>query len=344
MTTVCVYFVASPLQLLAAKQIAQTIEAGARQVLIWYQPGIEPQVRAADWDASSYLPWPRRHPLPGLMGRHRRLLANIDLVAALVGPCDTLLLHSAVFDTEAINYFLRALPRFSGAHTMHARILPDGVVSIRRYPLSPIKRVAQGMRKLRQLISPTLNYWMFSGDRIGSDAPFCDRIYVLAGLPHEYDPAKVVVLAPLASPTQGSAQLSEGTTSRRALVIGQTLVSAGLMTTADRDAVALQIEQWLASCDIDQIDYKAHPKDRQLELCRPGYRVLDLQEPIEVWLGHTPYHVVVGVRSTVLLLARQLCAPETQVVAFGWDRTRFKSAQERSDMRAAFDNAGVIQR
>jgi len=341
MTTVCVYFVASPLQLLAAKQIAQTLEAGARQVLIWYQPGIAHQVRAEEWDASSYLPWPRRHPLPGWMGRHRRLLANLDLVAELVGPCDTLILHSAVFDTEAINYFLRALPRRSGATAMHARILPDGLISIRRYPLSPVKRIAQGMRKLRRLLSPALSYWMFSGDRIGSDAAFCDRVYVLAGLPHEYDPAKVVVLAPLA---KRSTQLSSGVMPQRALVIGQTLVSAGLMNTADRDAVALQIEQWLTSCDIEQIDYKAHPKDQQLELCRPGYRVLELEEPLEIWLSHTPYRIVVGVRSTALLFARQLCAPETQVVAFGWDRTRFKSEQERSDMRATFDRAGVVQR
>ncbi len=341
MTTVCVYFVASPLQLLAASQIARTVEAGARQVLIWYQPAIAPLVQAGDWDASSYLPWPRRHPLPGLLGRHRRLLANIDLVAALVGPCDTLLLHSAVFDSEAINYYLRALPRLSGAHTMHARILPDGLLSIRRYPLSPIKRLAQWVRKLRQLLSPLLNYWVFSGDRIGSDAPFCDRIYVVAGLPHEYDPSKVVVLAPLAG---RSTQLSADATARRALVIGQPLVSAGLMDTADRDAVALQIEQWLASCDVEHVDYKGHPKDPHLELCRPGYRVLDLQEPLEVWLGHTPYCVVVGVRSTALVFARQLCAPETQVVAFGWNRTRFKSSLERSDMRAAFDNAGIQQR
>lgn len=341
MTTVCVYFVASPLQLLAAKQIAQTVEAGARQVLVWYQPGIAALVHADDWDASGYLPWPRRHPLPGWLGRHRRLLANLDLVAALVGRCDQLHLHSAVFDTEAINYFLRALPQRSGAHTMHARILPDGLVSIRRYPLSSVKRWAQRVRQLRRWLSPALNYWAFSGDRIGSDAPFCDRIYVLAGLPHEYDPAKVVVLAPLVG--RGTLPSADATPPR-ALVIGQPLVSAGLMDIADRDAVALQIEQWLASCGIEHIDYKGHPKDRNLELCRPGYQVLDLPEPLEVWLGHTPYHVVVGVRSTALLFARQLCAPDTQVVAFGWDRTRFKSAQERSDMLAAFDNAGIVQR
>ena len=109
---------------------------------------------------------------------------------------------------------------------MHARILPDGLLSIRQYPLSLIKRLTQFVRKLRQMLSPSLNYWTFSGDRIGSDAPFCDRIYVLAGLPHAYDPAKVVVLAPLAG---RSMPLSVGTTARRALVIGQPLVSAGLI-------------------------------------------------------------------------------------------------------------------
>lgn len=340
MTTVCVYFVASPLQVLAAQQIARTHEAGARQVLMWYQPSLEPHVHADEWDASAYLPWPRRNPLPGLLGRHRRLLANIDLVASLIGRCDTLLLHSAVFDTETINYFLRALPARCGAQTMHARILPDGVLSIRRYPLSPARHAAQWFRKLRRLVSPALDYWTFSGDRIGSDAPFCDRIYVLDGLPHEYDPAKVVVLAPL---SQRSAVATDEAPAKRALVIGQPLLSAGLMGAADRDAVAVEIEQWLASCGVEQIDYKAHPKDPHLELCRPGYRVLEIDQPLEVWLGSTPYGIVVGVRSTTLLFARQLCGPDTQVAAFGWDRTRFKSAQERADMRAAFDDAGVSQ-
>ncbi|MDL2338483.1 MAG: polysialyltransferase family glycosyltransferase [Pseudomonadota bacterium] len=340
MGTTAIYFVASPLQLLAAQQIARTHEAGSRQVLIWYQPGVGPQVRASDWDASSYMPWPRREPLPGWFGRHRRLLANVDLVAALIGRCDTLHLHSAVFDTEAINYFLRALPARCGARTVRGRILPDGLISIRRYPLSPIRRVSSWFRKLRRLASPELDYWLFSGDRIGSDAPFCDRIYVLSDWPHEYDPAKVVVLAPLC---QRAAVDAGSELPSRALVIGQPLVGAGLMGAADRDTVATQIEQWLVSRGIAQVDYKGHPKDPHRELCRPGYRVLDLDEPLEVWLGHTPYRAVVGVRSTALLFARQLCDPKTEVVAFGWEHTRFKSAQERADMRSVFDNVGVAQ-
>ena len=240
---VAVYFVASPLQYLAARRIAENFEAGARQVLVWYKPGVTPIVREADWDAAGYMPWPRWEPLPGPFGRHRRLRDNIRRVAALVGPCDSLHIHSAVFDTEAINYFLRALPKACGAREMRARILPDGIISIRRYPLAPAKRLAQYARKLRRLVAPELDYWCFGGDRIGSDAPFCDRIYVIAGLPHEYPADKVVVLPPLVTPRAGAA--AGAASERTALVIGQPLVGAGLMKPADRDAVSDEIRACL---------------------------------------------------------------------------------------------------
>ena len=336
---VAVYFVASPLQYLAARRIAENFEAGARQVLVWYKPGVTPIVREADWDAASYMPWPRWEPLPGPFGRHRRLRDNIRRVAALVGPCDSLHVHSAVFDTEAINYFLRALPKACGAREMRARILPDGIISIRRYPLAPAKRLAQYARKLRRLVAPELDYWCFGGDRIGSDAPFCDRIYVIAGLPHEYPADKVVVLPPLVTPRAGAA--AGAASERTALVIGQPLVGAGLMKPADRDAVSDEIRAWLAALGIRRIIYKGHPKDPDQELKQPDYETLSLDEPLEVHLANTPYDAVVGVRSSALLFARQTSPASTRVVAFGWDRVRFKSADEKRQMLEAFRTTGV---
>ena len=338
---VALYFVASPLQYLAARRIAEHFEAGARQVLVWYKPGVTPIVREADWDAASYMPWPRWEPLPGPFGRHRRLRDNIRRVAALVGPCDSLHIHSAVFDTEAINYFLRALPQACGAREMRARILPDGIISIRRYPLPPVKRLAQYARKLRRLIAPELDYWCFGGDRIGSDAPFCDRIYVIAGLPHEYPADKVVVLPPLVTPRVGAE--TGAVAERSALVIGQPLVGAGLMKPADRDAVSEEIRAWLASLGIRRVLYKGHPKDPEQELKHPDYATLSLDEPLEVHLANTPYDAVVGVRSSALLFARQTSPASTRVVAFGWDRVRFKSDEERRDMQTAFDRCGVTR-
>lgn len=337
---VAVYFVASPLQYLAARRIAENFEAGARQVLVWYKPGVTPIVREADWDAAGYMPWPRWEPLPGPFGRHRRLRDNIRRVAALVGPCDSLHIHSAVFDTEAINYFLRALPKACGAREMRARILPDGIISIRRYPLAPAKRLAQYARKLRRLVAPELDYWCFGGDRIGSDAPFCDRIYVIAGLPHEYPADKVVVLPPLVTPRAGAA--AGAASERTALVIGQPLVGAGLMKPADRDAVSDEIRAWLAALGIRRIIYKGHPKDPEQELKQPDYETLSLDEPLEVHLANTPYDAVVGVRSSALLFARQTSPASTRVVAFGWRRVRFKSDDERRQMGEAFRSTGAV--
>lgn len=334
---VALYFVASPLQYLAARRIAERFEADAGQVLVWYKRGVAPIVREEHWDDSAYMAWPRWEPLPGPCGRHLRLRANIREIAALTGPCDTLHIHSAVFDTEAINYFLRALPKVCGTREVRARILPDGIVSVRRYPLSRLKTAAQYLRKLRRLVAPELDYWCFTGDRIGSDAPFCDRIYVLPGLPHEYPAHKVVVLPPLVDALPASHE----TIPRRALVIGQPLVGAGLMRAADRDAVSKEIRNWLFGQGITEIYYKGHPKDPHRELCEPEYRILDIDEPLEVFMSHARYAAVVGVRSSALLFAAQLYAETGAVLAFGLGRVLFKSDAERQKMRDALTLSGV---
>lgn len=337
-STVAVYFVASPLQYLAARRIAERFDAGARHVLFWYKPTLAGVVEPDDWDVCSYLPWPRWDPLPGPFGRHRRLRANVRTVAAAVGRCERLLLHSAVYDTEAINYFLNALPVACGAGEMHARILPDGLISIRRYPLSPLRRALQRVRKLRRLAAPELDYRRFDGDRIGSDADFCDRVYVLPGLPHEYDAAKACVLPPLVDPMPAG---DRGSAERRALVVGQPLTGFQLMSSDDLKIVTAQIHDWLAVHGYTSVDYKAHPKDSARELCHAGYRLIDPPGALESYLARTAYDAVLGVRSSALMFARQVYPPQVRVLAFGWDRVRFASDDERSDMRAAFVACGV---
>ncbi len=338
--TVAVYFVASPLQYLAARRIAECFEAGSRQVLVWYKPGLDAVVDPRDWDACSYMAWPRLQPLPGWFGRHRRLRANVRLVARLAGPCERLVLHSAVYDTEAINYFLRALPAACGARETHARILPDGLISIRRYPLSTVKRLLQCVRKLRRLFAPELDYQCFAGDRIGSDASFCDRVYVLPGLPHEYPAAKACKLPPLVDAQLASAG-GGAHGGRRALVVGQPLTGFRLMSPADVAAVTLRIRRWLDEAGVAEIDYKAHPKDAAHELRHPDYRLIDDAAALETHMAHNHYDLVIGVRSSSLLLARQIYPATVRVVAFGWGTLRFKSEREREDMRRAFAGCGV---
>ena len=337
MPRVAVFFAASPLHYLAARRVALDHEAGARCVLVYYSRALESLVRHADWDATVYIPWPRFEPLPGLFGRHRRLLENLRRVAHVIGRTDTLVLHSPVYDTEAINYFLRGLPRLTGARAMLARILPDGLLNVQRHPLNHARRFAQRLRGLRRLVSPRLDYWRYSGDRIGSDAPFIDVIYVLAGLPHEYDPVRTIVLGPLVEAPPSGAQ-----TVPRALVVGQPLTDFGLMSEGDRASVSLAISEWLGQVQPGPVDYKAHPREgARHELCEPGYRELRIDEPLESYLAHQRYTLVAGCCSTVLFLARQIYGPDVRIAAFGIDRVRFKRTGQRERMLALMRDLSI---
>jgi hypothetical protein len=336
-----VYFVASPLNYLAARRVALDHEAGARQVLVCYRPALKAMVCDADWDAVVHMPWPRFDPLPGLFGRLRRTLQNMRAVAEVVGSCDTIHLHSPVFDTEAVNYFVRALPRLTGARELRARILPDGVNSLHRHPLRLARRVAMQARRIRRLVSPLLSYSVFSGDRIGSDAAFVDRVYVLSGFAHEYDPAKVTVLGPLVTPAQESAP--GGNAAKRALVLGQPLLGHRQISEPQRRTIASAMAQWLAAEGVERVDYKPHPREHgDGEFWSPHYRRLVIDEPLESYLAHEAYDVVMGVCSTALFTARQIQSPGCRVVAVGAECVRFDTPAMRSDVMNMMRQLGVV--
>lgn len=332
--TVAIFFVATPLHYLAARSVAVHFEAKSRCIVIPYMPVARQYIHEADWDGVAYAPWPRFAPLPGILGRHRRLLANLNDVAAVVGPCSTLIIHSPVFDTEAINYFLRGLPRLCGATEMHARILPDGLMNIARHPLTSIKRAAQKLRKLRRLLSPQLDYWCFDGDRIGSDAPFVDRIYTLAGFPHDYPPAKVNVLPPLSHEQDRTTSHSASST---ALIVGQPLVGIGALSSQQHDAIVAKMATWLQTQGINKVLYKSHPRDANQEFRIPGSDVLDIIEPLESHMASHNYRAVIGVNSTALYLARQIYGPEVAVVSFGNDKVRFKTHEQGENAARLMD-------
>jgi hypothetical protein len=338
---VAVYFVASPLNYLAARRVALDHEAGARQVLVCYRPALKPMVRDADWDAVIHMPWPRFDPLPGLFGRLRRTVANIRLVAGEIGRCETIHLHSPVFDTEAVNYFVRALPRLTGAGELRARILPDGVNSLHRHPMRVARRLAMQLRRLRGLVSPLLRYAAFSGDRIGSEADFVDRIYVLSGFSHEYDVARAVVLGPLVEPALNASHASAAP--RRALVLGQPLLGHRQISESQRQAIKQAMARWLEAEGIERVDYKPHPREHgDGEFWSTRYSRLVIDEPLESYMAHEAYDVVMGVCSTALFTARQIQSPACQVVAVGAEAVRFDTPEMREDLMNMMRQLGIV--
>ncbi|KAB0583521.1 hypothetical protein F7Q92_07535 [Ideonella dechloratans] len=334
-----VFFVASPLNYLAARRVALDFEPGSRCVLVYYRDMSPELVEAGAWDVVMPMLWPRLWPMPGRFGRVHRLVDNLEKVAAAIGPCDEIRIHSPVFEPEAINYFLRGLPKLTGARRAVGRLLPDGMDSLRRYPMGLGRLATQCLRRLRWLYDRRLVYAVFRGDRMGSDAPFVDRIYVLQGFPHPYPKEKVVELGPLverAPDGKGSAGLS------RALLLGQPLASSGFITEEERAMIAGAISQWLRDSGVQEVCYKAHPREAAVrEFAQPHYRELTLSEPLEMHLAHTRYDVVCSVASTALVTARQIQGAGCRIASFGLERLSNLDDGARARMRDLLLGFGV---
>ena len=55
-----------------------------------------------------------------------------------------------------------------------------------------------------------------------------------------------------------------------------------------------------------------------------------------------PGDPALGVQETALLFARQIYGPSVPVLAFGWQALSFKSDAEKTDMKHAFEQCGVV--
>ena len=336
--TVNIFMVYSPLHCLCADQVVRQFCQGERNLLFYLKQGYADFVDHSLWEAVQYLPWPRFNPSPGFMGRHRRTLSNLHHVADLCRGAQTIRLHATVIDTEAVNYHINFLRRRFPEAQFSVRLFPDGVLNLRRHPLGRFKEYLQHLRLGRMLLSPALRYHCLKGDRTGSDDPLVDRIYLLPGLPHGYDPAKVVVLPPF---QMADRLQTEPGSERTALVVGQPLVVYRRMTAEDMRAVSVGIQRYLVSQGITRIIYKPHPRDRQHEYGLAEYELLQVDKPLEQHFAETPYSVVIGVCSTALLTARMIMPPECRIVAYGLDRFIFRGEKDRSSLLGAFEALGI---
>ena len=337
-TVANIFLIYSPLHYLAAESVAVHFEPGARNYLFYLKHEFKDLAHPSKWDGVNFLPWPRFYPKKGFFGGMRRAGDNLRLVGALCAGATTIRLHTPVIDTEAVNYLINFLRgAFPGA-AFSVRIIPDGLLNIRRHPLGRLKRMLQYLKKLKRVFCPELDYYTFSGDRIGSDDAIVDRIYLLPRFPHQYDPGKVAELPALVPPAAGG---HEGARVPRALVVGQPLVDFKRMTTADVELVTQGMRRFIGDCGISEIDYKAHPKDSRRELDSSGYRDLKITCPLEIHLSRHSYDLVIGVYSTALLTAKMVLPESSRVVAYGMNRMQFRGDSERGDLELSFDKFRV---
>lgn len=333
-----IFLIYSPLHYLAAESVAAHFEQNSHNYLFYLKSEFQKLVDPSKWDAVNFLPWPRFYPEKGLFGGMRRAVKNLELVGGLCKGATTIRLHTTVIDTEAVNYLINFLRASFPDATFSVRIIPDGLLNIRRHPMGQLKQALQYLKKARRLFFPTLDYYSFSGDRTGSDDPIVDRIYLLPRFPHQYDTAKVVELPTLLDTTVVN---KEVTFLPRGLVIGQPLVDFKRMTAANVEVVSCGIRHFIEKCGVREIDYKAHPKDHERDYDSPDYRDLGIDVPLEVYLSKHSYDLVIGVCSTALLTARLIMPASTRVVAYGINLMELRSKNEREEIESTFRKFGI---
>jgi len=332
------FLIYSPLHYLAAESIAVHFEQNAHNYLFYLKLEFQKLVDPSKWDAVNFLPWPRFYPEKGLFGGMRRAVKNLKLVAGLCEGATTIRLHTTVIDTEAVNYLINFLKASFPCASFSVRIIPDGLLNIRRHPMGRLKEALQYLKKARRLFFPALDYYTFSGDRTGSDDPIVDRIYLLPHFPHQYNSAKTVKLPSLTASPESE---ETGWHAPRALVIGQPLVDFKRMSVANVEVVTRGIRDFIEQCSILEIDYKAHPKDRERDYDNPDYHDLNIDIALESYLSKHPYDLVIGVCSTALLTARLIMPISTRVVAYGINLMEFRSKNEREEIESPFKKLDV---
>lgn len=337
-TRVNLFLVYSPLHCLAAERIVDYFEADAKNCVFYLKPKSERLLNKERWDIVAALPWPRFYPLPGIFGRLRRTLENLRILGDACIGADEILLHTPVIDTEAVNYAINYLRRRYPAARLAVRLTPDGLLNVKRHPQPIGKRLMQYLRKGLRFFCPELDYYPFAGDRTGSDDVIVERIYLLPGLPHEYNRHKVVEIPSLVNVS--SSKLNEDA-ARTALVIGQPLIVYKRMTAESVAVVTQGIREFLRQNGYERIFYKAHPRDATHEYCHADYAELNIDETLEAHLASHHYGMVIGVCSTALLTARMILPAHCRVVACGFERMIFTSEQESQILSQPFRQIGI---
>lgn len=336
-TTVNLFFVYSPLHYICAEHVTEHFENGQTNYLFYIKKLVADLVMKTRCREAVFLPWPRFYPERGLFGQTQRTLKNLEIVESYCKGFDTIRIHTPVIDTEAINYLINHLGNMFPNSSVSVRLIPDGVLNIQRHPLGPFKEIVQYARKLRLLISPRLNYYTLHGDRTGSDTPIVDRIYTLPGFPHEYCRDKVVPLPPFHQPDDSITVAGE----RRALVIGQPLVQDRRLTPENCTTIRNGIAEFLQRNGVSRVDYKGHPREKGKEFYCEQYQEIFPREPLETFLIHNHYDIVIGIYSTALLTARLILPGQSRVISFGFDKVSYKDRKSKSKVLSVFHKLGI---
>lgn len=318
-------------KLLETELICEQHPIEGRRHLLTYSPQVAENCERDRWDSVHLLRWWTGSKLRKHLGMRDRILTYLDEVVRACDGADEVVLHAITIHSESCNYMIRAIPAAHPGTTVRVHLLMDGILNLRRRPMGPVRRMPQRITQLRWIMQPRINYYTYRGDRLGTDDDIVERIYMLEGFPHEYDPAKVVTFRlDKGAGTSGDT----GHAGRRVLVVGSPIREIRGASHRHAEPVGQEVERVVRELRPTEVLYKPHPLEtkRGLAFCRDDYEVLTTPSCVERVLATQPFDALVGNCSSALINAK-LFFPRLPVYCCGLD-TLEQATRKRSSIHA----------
>lgn len=327
------FLIGSDFKLLVAELVRQQYPIVGRCHVLSYTQSIVDTIDRSAWDSVHRLYWASGSKLDKYLGMRARIHHYLDVVSELTRGADQVTLYLNSIHSESCNYMIRGVLDARPGVRLRVHLLMDGLLNLRPRPMGLFRRTPQLVNTLRWLWDRRIRYYVYRGDRLGTEDPIVERVYLVEGFPHRYPPQKVATFRLRRSGAgeggeagrarggdggdEGDAASAAGP--RRLLVLGTPLERL-LSEPAVRD-VRDELVRLADGLAADEVHYKPHPleKPESYCYCPPGATVVRQGGCVERLLASRRYDAVLGTVSSAMINLR-LFLPRLPVYAGAIDR------------------------
>jgi hypothetical protein len=306
--------------------------------LITFTPRIQETWDLYDWHSKTLLPWSHKQ---GLYKKYLHIRSRIHQIlkhfTEICEGADEIYVHAYQIYSERTNYIINHLRKNFTSAKLRFRLIPDGTLNMQIRPSSGIRRIPQFINKLKWLHDPSINYYMYKGDRLGAEADITDRIYLPSGFPNEYDQEKIFWINIVGKSREKPKE-------KRALVVGTALIQTKACTTQQMELCSIKIWEYLETLGFRNIHYKPHHKEPldNLNIYHEGYKILETKRGVERIILDEYYDHVISVCSTALITSK-LIFSSLDVTSVGQDliEKHVRKSASIHKYRSACEHLGI---
>ncbi len=347
--SVNLFLLQTELQCLAYQSIQKHLEPNSRNALFTTVKSVYNHLVSSE--ASVTLISKVSH---GWIGRLLTLRRNLKRIKQAIGfPAPpNIYYHVSRIDSLFSNLVIAYLQFHFPNSEVKVRLIPDGAINIFSTQISShkIEKLKYWDRDISFRLFSDLSVTPFSGDELGANAPFVDRIYSFKGVNTHYPQEKICnIKFPelLNNSIEHPGDIkrinrASDTDFKRAVVIGQNFLQLGTASTDYVSDVSRAIENVLNGLGITSIDYVPHPRSAKKEFWCDHFNWVECDVLcVEQLIAGGEYTHVISCYSSGLLNSKLIMGDDIRAISVGIDMFPFRNEQQRLKLRQAYLTSGI---